>query len=147
MQFFRMRLILALVRGITLVSVASTYFEVLAHKHILRRELERRTAWLSKSLQSEMEKPVASGQTAEIAAAAARLRSQSEALGLAVYDIQGELVTEAGPAGVFGALPRGPWTKPSSRVSTRPFLGARTIDSGLRRRFRCMSTGAWRERW
>ena len=111
MQFFRMRLILALVVGITLVSVASTYFEVLAHKHILRRELERRTAWLSKSLQSEMEKPVASGQTAEIAAAAARLRSQSEALGLAVYDIQGELVTEAGPAGVFGALPRGPLDK------------------------------------
>ena len=44
MQFFRMRLILALVLGITLVSVASTYFEVLAHKHLLRQELARRTA-------------------------------------------------------------------------------------------------------
>jgi len=111
MQFFRMRLILALVVGITLVSVASTFFEVLAHKHVLRQELERRTAWQSKSLQSEMEKSVAAGQTAEIAAEAARLRSQSEALGLAVYDIQGGLVTEAGPAGVFAALPRGPLDK------------------------------------
>jgi len=54
MKFFHMRLILALVVGITLVSVASTYFEVLAHKHALRLELVRRTAWLSKSLQSEM---------------------------------------------------------------------------------------------
>ena len=71
MKFFRMRLILALVVGITLVSVASTYFEVLAHKHALRLDLERRTAWLSKSLQAEMEKTVAGGQTAEIAAEAA----------------------------------------------------------------------------
>ena len=30
MKFFHMRLILALVVGITLISVASTYFEVLA---------------------------------------------------------------------------------------------------------------------
>src|ERR1017187_6582764 len=104
MHCFRIRLILALVVGITLVSVASTYFEVLSHKHVLRQELERRTAWQSKGLQSEMEKSVAGGQAAEIAAEAARLRSQNEALGLAIYDIQGGLVTEAGPAGVFGAL-------------------------------------------
>lgn len=43
MHFFRMRLILALVVGVTLVSVASTYFEVLAHKHVLRQRLEERT--------------------------------------------------------------------------------------------------------
>jgi trehalose 6-phosphate synthase len=103
-----MRLILALVLGITLVSVASTYFEVLSHKHLLRQELERRTAWQSKSLQSEMENSVAGGQAAEIAAETARLRSQSDALGLAVYDTQGGLVTQAGPTGVFAALPRGP---------------------------------------
>ncbi len=42
MKFFRMRLILALAVGITLVSVASTYFEVLAHKHALRLELVRK---------------------------------------------------------------------------------------------------------
>src|SRR5208282_795848 len=101
MKFFRMRLILALVVGITLVSVASTYFEVLAHKHALRVDLERRTARLSKNLQSEMEKSVAGGQTAGIAAETARLRSQNEALGLAVYDMQGQLVTRVGDASVF----------------------------------------------
>ena len=111
MKFFRIQLILALVVGITLVSVASTYFEVLSHKLVLRRELERRTAWLSKTLQSEMEKTVAGGQTAEIAAEAAQLRLQNEALGLAFYDTQGGLVTAAGPAGLFGALPRGPLDK------------------------------------
>jgi len=111
MKSFRMRLILALVVGITLVSVASTYLEVLAHKHVLRQELERRTAWISKSLQSEMEKTVAGGKTAEIAAAVTRLRAQDHALGLVVYDTQGVLVAGAGPAEVFTVLPRGPLNK------------------------------------
>ena len=43
MRSFRIRLILALIAGITAVSLASTYFEVLAHKHVLRRELSRHT--------------------------------------------------------------------------------------------------------
>jgi alpha,alpha-trehalose-phosphate synthase [UDP-forming] len=111
MQFFRMRLILALVVGITLVSVASTYFEVLAHKHALRLELQRRTSWLSKSLQSDMGKAVAAGQTAEIIEEAARRRAQDQALGLAVFDMRGVLLTEAGPAAVFASLPRGPLDK------------------------------------
>jgi alpha,alpha-trehalose-phosphate synthase [UDP-forming] len=111
MQFFRIRLILALVVGITLVSVASTYFDVLAHKHVLRQELERRTAWLGSSLQSEMQKAMAGGKSAEIATEAERLRIRGEALGLAVYDAQGGLVTATGPAGIFGALSRSPLDK------------------------------------
>jgi trehalose 6-phosphate synthase len=111
MKFFRMRLILALVVGITLVSVASTYFEVLAHKHVLRQELQRRTAGMSRILQAEIEKPLAGGQTTEIAAELTRLRAQDEALGVAVYNLQGELVAEAGPAGVFEALSRSPLNK------------------------------------
>jgi trehalose 6-phosphate synthase len=111
MRFFRIRLILALVVGVTLVSVASTYIEVLAHKYVLRQELKRRTAWQSKSLQAAMEKSLAAGQAADTVAEAVRLRAQNEALGLAVYDLQGKLVTAAGPAGIFGTLPRGPLDK------------------------------------
>ena len=130
MQFFRLRLILALVVGITLVAVASTFFEVLAHTHVLRQELKRRTAWQSKSLQSEMEKAVAGGRTAEIAAEAARLRSQNEALGLAVYDMQGVLVAEAGPAGVFGALPRGPLDKATKQGVDSSVFGRSAVAGG-----------------
>ena len=111
MKFFRMRLILALVVGITLVSVASTYLEVLAHKHVLRQELQRKTAWQSRSLQAAMEKSLAAGEVAGTVAEVVRLRAQNEALGLAVYDLQGRLVTAAGPAGIFAALPRGPLDK------------------------------------
>jgi trehalose 6-phosphate synthase len=111
MHFFRIRLILALVVGVTLVSVASTYIEVLAHKHVLRQELERRTAWQSKSLQAAIEKSLAAGNADDTVAAVVRLRAQNEALGLAVYDLQGTLVTAAGPAGIFRTLPRGPLDK------------------------------------
>jgi trehalose 6-phosphate synthase len=111
MKFFRIRLILALVVGITLVSVASTYFEVLAHKHVLRLELQRRTAWQSKNLQTEMEKAMAGGQSAGIAAEVVRLRLQNQALGLAIYNMQGGLVAGAGPAEVLADLPQGPLNK------------------------------------
>ncbi|SPE20264.1 exported hypothetical protein [Candidatus Sulfotelmatomonas gaucii] len=46
MHLFRMRLIFALIASVTLVSVASTYFDVLAHRHVLREDLERRTKWM-----------------------------------------------------------------------------------------------------
>ena len=125
MQFFRIRLILALIVGITLVSVASTYFEVLAHKHVLRQELERRTAWQSKNLQSDMQKTLAGDQAATIIAEVARLRLQDQALGLAVYNIQGGLVAEAGPAGVFAALPRGPLNKAIQQGADSAVFGHR----------------------
>jgi trehalose 6-phosphate synthase len=125
MKFFRMRLILALVVGITLVSVASTYLEVLAHKHVLRQELQRKTAWQSKSLQAAMEKSLAAGEVAGTAAEAVRLRAQNEALGVAVYDLQGRLVTAAGPAGIFAALPRGPLDKAIQQGADSSIFGHR----------------------
>ncbi|HET6206220.1 MAG TPA: trehalose-6-phosphate synthase [Terracidiphilus sp.] len=108
MRSFRIRLILALIVGITVVSLASTYFEVLTRKHVLRRELERRTGWIGNTLQPAIEQFLTTGATLEIAPYAERLRSQGEALGLAVYDAQGDLVKADGPAEVFRALPPGP---------------------------------------
>jgi trehalose 6-phosphate synthase len=108
MRFFRIRLIVALIAGITLVSIASTYFEVLAHKHELRRELERRTVWLGTSLQPYIERALTAGEKPETDAVTAELRDHEEALGLAVYDAHGALITSSGPVDVFKALPPGP---------------------------------------
>lgn len=63
MEPFRLRLILALVVCVTAVSMASTYFDVLAHRHILREELERRAKWMGMSVLPEMEQAIA-GETA-----------------------------------------------------------------------------------
>ena len=68
MHSFRMRLVLALIAGVTIVSVASTYFEVLAHKHLLRQELEQRSIWMGASIQPEIERTVIEGNTAALPA-------------------------------------------------------------------------------
>src|ERR1017187_1329017 len=107
MHFFRMRLILALIAGVTLVSVASTFFEVLAHKHMMRQELERRTTQKATSLLPEIEQASTGGQSARLSAETARLRTREATLGLGVYDMKGKLLASSGPASVFNVLPRG----------------------------------------
>jgi trehalose-6-phosphate synthase len=104
-HLFRLRLILALIVGVTFVSIASTYFDVLAHKHAMRQDLERRTALLCASLQPEIEAAVAGNRVDVIAATVARLHPFDEALGLAVYDPQGRMLASAGPQDLFGLLP------------------------------------------
>ncbi|MFP5236565.1 MAG: trehalose-6-phosphate synthase [Acidobacteriota bacterium] len=108
MRHFHLRLIVVLVAGITLISLASTYFEVLAHKHVLRTELERRTGWLGTGIQPYIEQSLAAGQIPAITALAAELRSHDEALGLAVYDATGRLVAADGPPDITRALSPGP---------------------------------------
>jgi hypothetical protein len=104
MRFFSVRLILALFVGITLVSVGSTYFEVLAHKHALRRDLEQRTMFLGRSLQQDLDDVAANGQIADMPARITQLRSRDEALGLALYDPNGTALAVAGPNEVFKEL-------------------------------------------
>ena len=108
MHSFRIRLIVALIAGITLVSLASTYFEVLAHKHTLHRELMVRTIWIGNSLQPDIEQALTQGRIPDIAVHEARFRTQGEALGLAVYDTHGTPVVEDGPNELFKTLPPGP---------------------------------------
>ncbi len=110
MPFFRMRLILALVFAITLVSLASTYFDVLSHKLVLRRELERRGAWQGASMQPELEQALAAGGET-LDAAVKRLERPDETLGLAVYGPTGQLLASAGEVEIFQALPAGPLDK------------------------------------
>jgi len=108
MRSFRIRLILALIAGITAVSLASTYFEVLAHKHVLRRELSRHTIATGNRLQAGFEHELAAGRVPDVAPAAAVLRGDDDGLGLAVYDARGALLAQDGPAEIFKELPPGP---------------------------------------
>jgi len=108
MRHFRMRLILALIVGISVVSVASTYFEVLARKHVLRQELQRRAGWLGNSLQPYVEQALGTGSTPQITAVSQELRNHGEALGLAVFDNKGDLLVFDGPADLIKTLPLDP---------------------------------------
>jgi trehalose 6-phosphate synthase len=96
MRFFHLRLIVALITGITLVSVASTYFEVLSHKHTLRKDLESRTARIGANLQVEMEDVVAGNRVSAIKAALERENTSEQTLGMAFYNPAGRLIASAG---------------------------------------------------
>ncbi len=104
MHTFRLRLILALIAGVTLLSVASTYFEVLEHKHVLRQELEWRSSWMGASLKPELEQAFAQNNSGNLSALAANAKAQTGALGIGIYDPQGHVITSAGVPAVFQAL-------------------------------------------
>ncbi len=106
MHSFRVRLILALIVSVILVSVASTYFDVLAHRHILREDLERRTTWMGKSIEPEVENAFAAGDRTALPGLADLLKSGTGALALALYDSRGDLLASSGPPEVLSALAR-----------------------------------------
>jgi trehalose-6-phosphate synthase len=123
MHFFRARLILTLIAGVTLVSVGSTYFDVLAHKHILGQELERRTAMLGTSLAPQIEQAVAGNNVDAIAETVSKLQASYEPLGLAVYNSQGRLLASAGAQDLIGALPPGVVKKAAGRGAKVAYFG------------------------
>lgn len=104
MHSFRLRLILALAACVTLVSIASTYFEVLAHKHMLREELERREQWIGASLQPDFERVLSVGYMATLMDLVERSKTRTGLIGLAVYDPDGELLFSTGPANILRSL-------------------------------------------
>ncbi len=104
MHRFRMRLILALIASVTLVSVASTYFDVLAHRHVLRTELERRTKWMGMSIVPDVQSAVRTGDPSALSGLMELLKSGTGALGLAVYDLHGHLLASSGPPQVMKSL-------------------------------------------
>src|SRR4029079_12433746 len=120
MHSFRLRLILALIAGVTIVSVASTYFEVLEHKHILRQELEWRSTWIGNSLKPQIRQALIQGtqaqgdqggllSLADLQSLVADAKNQTGALGIGVYDPKGHLITESGAPEVFRALEHAPF--------------------------------------
>jgi alpha,alpha-trehalose-phosphate synthase [UDP-forming] len=105
MHSFRLRLILVLVACVTAVSVASTYFEVLARKHFLREDLERRSIWMGVSLQPYLEQTLASGNTSGLPAMLDLSKARTGVLGLAVFNAQSRLLASTGPTDLVQALP------------------------------------------
>ena len=96
MHFFRLRLVVALVVGITLISVGSTYFDVLAHKRSLRRDLARRTQWYGAGLQAQIEQQMSTGDEDALPGLLQRLRQKPDQPSLAVFGADGALLASSG---------------------------------------------------
>jgi trehalose 6-phosphate synthase len=104
MHRFRVQLILALIASVTLVSVASTYFDVLGHRHALRQELEARINWMGASLEPNVEAVLAADDMAELPSLTQSFRTVTGSLGLAVYDPHGRLLASSGPPELIGSI-------------------------------------------
>ena len=105
MHFFRLRLVAALLVGITLISVGSTYFDVLAHKLYLRGDLIRRTQWFGAGLQPQIEQQMAKGQIDLLPKKLQSLRQYPDQPSLAVYDTSGQLIASTGDIVALKGLP------------------------------------------
>ena len=66
MRLFSARLIVSLILGITLVSLGFSYYQVVAEKHRLRSELERRAEVLGESLADNVERSWEVGSDREL---------------------------------------------------------------------------------
>jgi trehalose 6-phosphate synthase len=96
MHFFRLRLLAALLAGISIISAASTYFDVLAHKHAMRAELVRRTQWFGAGLPPQLEQQLDPRVKIDWNETLKTLRQHADQPSLAVYDISGTFIGYAG---------------------------------------------------
>jgi len=92
MHLFRVRLILALIASVILVSVGSTYFDV-------------------RSIEPEIENALATEDHATLPGLTDLLKRGTGALALAIYDQHGQMMASSGPQEVLGALAHSPVEK------------------------------------
>lgn len=94
MRLLSVRLIVSLIVGITLVSSAFSYFEVLGEKRALRSDLVHRAEVLSESLVGNVERSWnhGSNKDKELQQLVQRFGNREHLLGVAIYDRDGGLV-------------------------------------------------------
>ncbi len=92
MRLLSVRLIVSLIVGITLVSLAFSYYEVVGEKRALRSDLERRAEVLGESVAGNVEKSWEGGSVHGLQRYVQRFGNREHLLGIAVYDRQEKVV-------------------------------------------------------
>ena len=87
MRILSLRLIVALIIGVTLVSLASSWYEVQAEKDALRRDLERKAETFGESLAGNAESFLQAGDRAGLERMIERFNNRDHVLGIGVYDL------------------------------------------------------------
>src|SRR5277367_5408081 len=94
MRLLSVRLIVSLIVGITLVSSAFSYYEMLREKSALRSDLQHRAQVLSESLAGNVAGSWNDGlnKDKDLQQFVQRIRNREHLLGVAIYDRNGSLV-------------------------------------------------------
>src|SRR3984885_8432761 len=85
MRILSLRLIVALIVGVTLVSLASSWYQVQAEKEALRRDLERKAETLGESLAGNAESYLGAGDRPGLEQMVQRFSNRDHLLGMGVY--------------------------------------------------------------
>jgi alpha,alpha-trehalose-phosphate synthase [UDP-forming] len=92
MRLLSARLIVSLIVGVTLVSLCSSYYEVLVQKRGMRRDVQRRAEVFGESLAGGIEKDLAKKSVQNLQRTVQKFGNRENLIGLAVYDIQGRVI-------------------------------------------------------
>lgn len=92
MRLLSIRLIGSLIVGITLVSLASSYYEALGEKRGLRGDLERRAEVLGESLAGNVERGLEEASAQDLQRVVTHFGNREHLSGLAIYGRRGDLL-------------------------------------------------------
>ena len=107
MRILSLRLIVALIVGITLVSLVSSWYEVRAEKDALRQDLERKAETLGESLATNAESYLQTGNRTGLEQLVEHFTNRDHLLGIGVYDRNGStLVVTRGLDSVISTTPQ-----------------------------------------
>jgi alpha,alpha-trehalose-phosphate synthase [UDP-forming] len=124
MKILSLRLIVALIIGVTLVSLASSWYEVRATKDALRRELKGKAETLGQSLAAGAESPLQAGDVTKLELMIQRPANRDHLLGIGIYGRDGTpLVVTAGLDSLVSSAPK---------LITDALHGDRTISEFVR---------------
>jgi len=107
MKILSLRLIVALIIGVTFVSLASSWYEVRTTRDGLRGELESKAESLGQSLAAETDSTLQAGDTARLEQMVQRYPLRDHLLAMGIYDRDGEpLVLTPGLAPLVSGAPK-----------------------------------------
>jgi len=89
MRLLSARLIVSLIVGVTLVSLCTSYYQVLMQNQALRKDLQRRTEVLGESLARNVERDLVRDDRPALQRTVQHFANREHLAGLAVYDPQG----------------------------------------------------------
>ncbi|HEY6763282.1 MAG TPA: trehalose-6-phosphate synthase [Candidatus Sulfotelmatobacter sp.] len=92
MRLLSARLIISLIIGVTLVSLCTSYYEVLVQKQGLRHELQHRAEELAESLARNVEPDLDHNSLPTLKRTVQRFANREHLAGMAVYDPHGKVI-------------------------------------------------------
>jgi alpha,alpha-trehalose-phosphate synthase [UDP-forming] len=95
MRLLSARLIVSLIVGVTLVSLCTSYYQVLVLKRGLRKDLQHRAEVLGESLAGNIERDLERNSSQTLQRTVQRFANRENLTGLAVYDAKGHPIAVA----------------------------------------------------